>query len=401
MRVTENKQRALPNAYFHERCLMQKRKHAGLCLSVFMIMLLAGETAAKNYTLEPVLNASTRWDSNYFYAPDNESSVATWLIQPGGKFTYQGARTQLKFGATLDGTMYSGDKGDMDSFVGWTAGADMSSSLTDFRRLKFGLQDVLLYTRNPDLLGELRRSTNRGLYKINRLNPYVEYELDRFRTKLEYENVLVNYDDDSRQDNMLHNYTIKALYKMNRRFDFGPRLKIESMSYDGSTDDYAGVDLGAFLTRNGKFIDLQAGLGYHRREIDDAANSDLDDVSWQLGIQSQNTGFRRTVFNLSLLGDINDAVTDDGYYSTWQLKGSVERKLFKHLELGLNALYAQDDYELTSREDDIWRIGVTAGYAVTRWLKLELELAQQRRDSTVDVYDYDNSSCMIKLSYVY
>lgn len=381
--------------------MTSKYKHAALSLSASAVILLAAEASAKNYRLEPVLNASTRWDSNYFFTPDEESSVGTWLLQPGGKFTYQGARTQLKLGATLDGTMYSGDKGDMDSFVGWTAGADMSSSLTDFRRLKFGVQDVLLYTRNPDLLGELRRSTSRELYKLNMLSPYAEYDLDRIRTRLEYDNIVTKYDESGSEDSTLHKGVIKALYKMNRTFEFGPRLKVEAMSYDGNTDDYAGVDVGGFLTRNGKFIDLQAGLGYHRREIDDAANSDLDDVSWQLGIQSQNTGFKKTVFSLSLLGDINDAVTDDGYYSTWQLKGSVERKLFKHFELGLNALYAQDDYELTSREDDIWRIGVTAGYAVTSWLRVELELAQQQRDSTVDVYDYDNSSCMIKLSYVH
>jgi hypothetical protein len=382
--------------------MISRCKYTNLCLSISTIVLLTAKVAiAKNYILEPILDAGVRWDSNYFYTPDNESSVGTWLTQPGVRFGYQGKRTQFKLQATLDGTVYSGREGDIDSFVGYTAAADLHNSPAAFRRLTLGLQDILMYTRNPDLLGELRRSTNRGLYKINRLNPYVEYELDRFRTSLSYENIAVKYDEDGNGDNMLHNCIIKALYKMNRTFEVGPRIKLESMSYDGSTDDYQGLDMGAYLTRNGKFIDIQAGVGYHKREIDDAANSNLNDASWQLGIQSQNTGFRKTVFSLTLLGDINDAVTDDGYYSTWQLKGAVKRKLFKHLELGFNALYAQDDYKLTDREDDIWRIGATAGYTVTSWLKLDLELMRQQRDSTRDAYDYANNSCMIKLSYVH
>lgn len=380
---------------------MSKCRYANQCLSISTVVLLTAQMAiAKNYTLEPILDAGVRWDSNYFYTPENESSVGTWLTQPGVRFGYQGKRTQFKLHATLDGTVYSGSEGDIDSFVGYTVAADLHNSPAEFRRLTLGLKDILMYTRNPELFGEMRRSTNRDLYKINRLNPYIEYELDRFRTSLSYENIAVKYDGDGNEDNMLHNCIIKALYKMNRTFEFGPRLKIESMSYDGSTDDYQGIDMGAFLTRNGKFIDIQAGVGYHKREIDDAANSNLDDASWQLGIQSQNTGFRKTVFSLSLLGDINDAVTDSGYYSTLQLKGAVTRKLFKHLELGLNGLYAQDDYKMTDREDDIWRIGATAGYTVTSWLKLELELTRQQRDSTLDDYDYDNNSCMIKLSYL-
>lgn len=381
--------------------MLLKSKHVNLCLSISTVVLLAAKVAvAKNYILEPVLDVGIYWDSNYFYTPDEESSVSTWLIQPGVQFGYQGKRTLFKLNATLDGTMYSGSKGEVDSFVGYTAAADLHNNPVEFRRLTMGLKDILMYSRNPELFGEMRRSINRDLYKINRLNPYMEYELDRFRTSLNYENIVVKHDEDSNEDNMLHNYIIKALYKMNRTFEFGPRLKIESMSYDGSADDYQGLDMGAFLIRNGKFIDIQAGVGYHRREIDDAANSNLDDASWQLGIQSQNTGFRKTVFSLSLLGDINDAVTDDGYYSTLQLKGAVKRKLFKHLELGFNGLYAQDDYKMTDREDDIWRIGATASYAVTNWLKLELELTRQQRDSTLDVNDYDNNSCMMKLSYI-
>ena len=172
------------------------------------------------------------------------------------------------------------------------------------------------------------------------------------------------------------------------------------MSYDGSSNDYQGVDVGAHLTRNGKFVALQGSVGYHKRAIDDAANSDLDDSSWQIDIQSQKSGFSNTSFKISLLGDINDAVSADGYYSTLQLKGSVERNVFKNVELGLNALYAQDDYELSGREDDISRIGLTAAYTVTSQLKLELELAQQQRNSTIDTNDYDSTSCMLRLNYI-
>lgn len=378
---------------------LKKNRFTLLPLSAF-VLLAANIAAAKNYTLQPMIGVSTRWDSNYFYDPADESAVSTWLVQPGFKFDYQAARTRAEFGATLDGTMYSGEDDRLDSFVGWTAGLDLSSRPAQFRRLTLGLRDMLMHTRNPELFGDLRKSTRRELYTINTLNPYAEYDLDRFRTSLEYENTVVRYDEDFSEDSMLHRWSTKALYKMNRTFEFGPRIKMEAMSYEGDMDDYQGVDLGGVLTRNGKFVDLQGSIGYHKRELDDADDSGLDEMSWQLALQSQRTGFRKTKFSLSLLGDISDSLTADGYYSTMQIKGSVERKVFKHLELGLNVLYAWDDYELTGREDDIWKICATAGYAITSWLELKLEIARQERDSTIDVNDYDNTSCMVKLNYI-
>ncbi len=362
---------------------------------------MADAAPAKEYTLQPILAVSTRWDSNYFYRHADESSVVTWLVQPGFRFAYQAARTQAEFGATLDGTMYSGDDAELDSFVGWTAGVDVNSRPAEFRRLTLGLKDMLMYTRNPDFFGELRKSTSRELYKLNALTPYAEYDFDRFRTRLEYENTITRYDDkDAGEDSMLHKWSMKALYKMNRTFEFGPRLKAESISYDGNSDDYKGVDIGGVLTRNGKFVDLDGGIGYHKRMIDDAQDSDLDAISWQLDLQSQGTGFRKTKFSLSLLGDINDAATENGYYSTFQMKGTVERKLFKDVDIGVNMLCAWDDYKFTDRNDDTWKLGVTAGYAVTSWLKLVMEVSQQERDSSLDVNDYDNTSFTVKLNYI-
>jgi hypothetical protein len=177
-------------------------------------------------------------------------------------------------------------------------------------------------------------------------------------------------------------------------------MKLEATNYDESSYDYSGIDLGGVLTRKGKFVNLEGGIGYHTRELDDPDSSKLDEISWQLALASQATGFNKTRFGISLLGDINDAVTEEGYYSTLQLKGSVSRKVMKHLDLGLNFLYAWDDYEHTGREDDIWKIGATAAYTITSWLELKLELAQQQCDSTINSYDYDNTSFAIKLNYI-
>lgn len=383
-----------------KRKLVFCEKQVKLCLSISIIVLFTADAvAAKQYSLQPVLSTSTRWDSNYFYESTDETSVYTWLVQPGFQFGYQAARTQLKFGATLDGHVYSGGSDDLDDFIGCTVKTDLSRA-TISRQLTFGLRDELLYTRNPEFFGEMRKSTSRDLYKLNNFNPYLEYEFDRFKSSFEYENIITIYDEDNNEDSALHKGNIKALYKMNRTFEFGPSFKMESMNYDNSSTDYQGLELGAILTRNGKFFDLSGGIGYHRREMDDAENSDLDAVSWRLALQSQGTGFKKTNFSLSLLHDMNDALTADGYYSALQIKGAVDRKVLKHLKLGFNASYEWDDYELTNREDDVWKIGAAAGYTINSWLEFKMEVGYQQQNSIVNFGDYENTSCMFKLNYI-
>ncbi|MCI5150404.1 MAG: hypothetical protein D3916_13635 [Candidatus Electrothrix sp. MAN1_4] len=165
--------------------------------------------------------------------------------------------------------------------------------------------------------------------------------------------------------------------------------------------DYQGFETSAVLVRNGKFLKLRAGLGYHKREFDDSEDSELDDVSWNVALESQATGFKKTSFKLSLTKDMNDSTSyGPGYYSVLQVNGSMERKVGAHLTLGCSASYEQNEYELTDQENDIWRVGATAGYTLTDWLKLELGVGHQNQDSTEDNEDYQNTSGMLKLSYI-
>ncbi len=354
--------------------------------------------AAKNYSLHPTIDTSVRWDSNYYYDHEDEVDVYTYLIQPGLTFQYQGAQTQVEFGATLDGHVYSGSS-TLDDFIGYTLDADANRT-TKSRQVTFGLRDTLSYTRDPEHLGDLENITSRELYKTNVLNPYLKYELARFGIDLEYNNRVVSYDEADNEDNMLQKGSIQALYKPNRTFEFGPAFEFESMNYDQDSADYQSAKLSAVLTRNGKFVNLSGGIGYHQRELDDDENTELDTFSWRIGIASQSTGFKKTSFSFLLLRDLNDTSTPDGYYSSLQLNGAIERKLWRHFALGLNASYKWDDYELMERKDDIWKIGASADYDVMDWMKISLETGYQKQDSNEDENDNENFSWMLKISYI-
>lgn len=363
----------------------------------FLAVLVTDAMAAKNYSLRPIIDASVHWDSNYYYDHTDEVAVYTYLIQPGLQFNYQGAQTQFEFEGTLDGHAYSGSS-TPDDFIGCTIKGDVRRT-TLSRQLAAGLRDRLAYTRDPENLGKLETVASRELYKTNSLNPYLEYDLDRFKLDLEYSNTVVSYDEADKEDTALDKGSIQALYKPNRTIEFGPALEFEAMNYDQDSPDYQGVKLTGNLVRKGKFVILNGGLGYHKRELDDEEQTELDAFSWQIGVASQASGFKKTRFSLLLLGDLNDTTTPDGYYSTLQLNGVVERSIVKNITLGLHASYKWNDYELIERKDDIWKTGATVAYTVTDWLKISSEAGLQRQDSTEDENDNDNSYWMLKLSY--
>jgi hypothetical protein len=369
-----------------------------LRLSIFAL-IATNSIAAKNYSITPTVDASIGWNSNYYYDSIDEKDVYTYLIQPGVAFSYQKARTRLALKATLDGNAYSGNETPED-LIGYTVDVDVNR-LTRSNQLTFGLRDQLNYTRDPDLLGELENSTSRELYMINTLNPYLGYNLARFKAGLDYENIITRYDEEYNEETTLHKGSLGILYKMNRTFEFGPRFEVEAMDYDKDSVDYQGLDVSTVLVRNGKFLNLRGGIGYHKRTFDDPENSEQGDLSWNVALESQATGFKKTSFQLSLTKDMNDSTSyGPGYYSALQINGSLGRRIGAHLEIACTASYEQDEYELTDQENDIWRVGATAGYPLTDWLKLELGIGHQNQDSTEDDEDYQNTSGLLKLSYI-
>ncbi|MCI5116855.1 MAG: hypothetical protein D3913_02615 [Candidatus Electrothrix sp. LOE1_4_5] len=377
----------------------QMRKILSLSLFALLVTDATSTMAAKNYSITPILDASVGWNSNYYYSSADEIDVYTYLIQPGISFNYQTARTSTELKATLDGNAYSGSE-TLDDFIGYTVEFDVNRS-TKSNKLTLGLMDQLSYTRDPELLGELENATSRKLYMINTLSPYLQYNLDRFKAGLDYENIITRYDEDASEDTTLHKGSLELLYKMNRTFEFGPRLEVEAMDYDKDSADYQGTDVSAVLVRKGKFLSLRGGIGYHKRTFDDAEDSELDDVSWNLALESQATGFKKTSFKLALTKDMNDSTSyGPGYYSVLQVNGSLERKVGPRLTLGCSASYEKNEYELTDQENDIWQVSATVKYPLTDWLKLELGIGHQTQDSTEDNEDYQNTSGLLKLTFV-
>lgn len=384
------------------------KKYPASSLFLVSIALLAAKNAAgaKNYYIKPTLDASVSWNSNYYYAHADETAVQTYLLQPGLVFAYQSMQTRMELDATLDGHSYSGSD-TLNDFIGGSLNIDVNRS-TKSRQLAFGLKDKLTYTRDPELLGELENVTSRELYKINKFNPYISYEFNRFKTHFDYENIITLYDEDDQEDTALNKGTIQSLHKFNRSFEVGPRIEVESMKYDQDSAEYAGWEASAVLVRNGKFVDLTGKIGYHEREFDtpEGEGSDYNQLSWMLQIKSQPTGFKKTRLSLSLISDMNDTVSyveggKNTVLQVMQIQGSIERDVAQNVALGLSATYLWNDYEFTEQEEEVWKTGLALEYTPISWLALQLSAGYQERDSTLDEDDYKSASCMLRLSYLH
>jgi hypothetical protein len=107
----------------------------------------------------------------------------------------------------------------------------------------------------------------------------------------------------------------------------------------------------------------------------------------------------------------NDSGSGDSYYKATRVTLAAGHIFFEKIVTGIKGYYQRSDYErwtgLTPegttelRDDNTYNISGNVGYMLTRWLTLGITAGYEKRKSNLAGYNYDDTSCMLKLDFAY
>ena len=178
--------------------------------------------------------------------------------------------------------------------------------------------------------------------------------------------------------------------------------------YDRTSSDYDSQQGKLILRHKFNILEIEGGVGYHSRDFDQPALSDMDEPAYHLAVKG-DTG--KTTFSLKSEWNMNDAGAGDSYYMAHRISADVGHTFLEKLPVAIGGYWQNSDYEHTYgltpggvselRDEDTFNINGSVGYLVFDWLTVSVETGYEERDSNHAGRDYDNSWVMglVKMEY--
>lgn len=370
------------------------------CLSATTAMAAAGGQVVIN----PKVKAGVDYNSNFWKAANDEVGVLTYYMKPGVVLGYETAKTKVKMDATVDAFAYDDqdtppagvrDSSD-DNYVGFTGLLDGSSQVTD--RLKLGLRDNLILTRDPASADEFSDSVAREKYTINRITPSLYYSLgDKFGLGAKYRNTYTDYTEDlGGEDSTEHRGIFNLFYNLNRSSAVYLDYQVWNREYDVSTSEYTSNKVTINYAQTFNIFTLTAGGGYHNRSFEIDGLDDIDVFSWNISFkgkeQVSDERKPRYWLDTSLSQGLNDAGTGEQYFIATNFKAEAGYLFFGKLGTSAKFEFQNSEYQNhpENRDDDTVTVSAKLTYAVLDYLTLGINGGVKDRDSNVAGKTYDD-----------
>ncbi len=375
------------------------------------------EEIGGRFNIKPTLDASVRYDSNYFKDNNNEREVMTYGFRPGVRLGYQTAKASIDLGYSLDIYFYD-DINDVpagqpdaseDDYVGHTF--ELLSRYSPTNKITLGLDDSFYLTREPGDYDPLTgRVSDRRKYYVNCFNPSVRYLINEYlSTTLGYKNTWVDYDEDSLEDSTEHMGIFDLMYDITPTASIGLVYNYIDKNYDIDISDYTAHLASLVFKKEAKYLYFEVGLGYNYRDYDDDNRDSYDASTVHLAVKGQTSGLdegsAKTWGMLTFEHNFNISGVAENFaeVSKFTLKGGhvFIDKIITDMEIYIQ----NDDYKdvqgLTEdggydyREDDRYGITASVGYCFAEWLTARLRGGYENRDSNLADYSYDNKFIML------
>ena len=160
---------------------------------------------------------------------------------------------------------------------------------------------------------------------------------------------------------------------------------VDAAQLDGTTTRYLlGVDWERTYKTTGYFK-----LGFTNRTFDADIREDFTGFTWELG-----TIWRPRSYSTVRLSTINEITETNGTGDA--IDSTITRLSWVHhwkqrLNTDVSALYAQDDFSDTNREDNIYSFELRVNYDMRRWLNLSAGYRRTDRQSNDNTFDFDQN----------
>jgi len=351
------------------------------------------------FLVYPRVNASVGFDSNVYAEPNNENSDILLVVRPEIEARSQWSRHSLSASAFAEGGFYRDetDANYLDFGLGVAGVVDISS----VQALRVDVSAARLHedAGDPDAVGSSDVTKYLALsgtiayrYQFNRF--FVQPSVGVSRN--DYDDVPGFNNDD--RDHNLYQITLRGGVAVSPAIRvFGEGFWRRS-DYDHTPDD-AGVDreaktYGARLGTELEFTRLlvgDVGVGIARHNPDDSALDDTTGFNAAVGLTWTPTPL--TTVNINALADLQETtITFRGDTASTrfrkQLSVGVTHAVLRNISINGRALYIRDDFEGTSRSDDVFGFGAGVSYTVNRWLVVGASYDFQKRVSDDDTAEY-------------
>ena len=270
-----------------------------------------------------------------------------------------------------------------------------------------GLDDSYNKARDAADLDRLSGDpTDRDKFEINRLTPALFYDFGaKFTTGLRYRNTKIDYSKNANEDSTEHRGMFDLIYNFTRKTSLDLDYQHWKKDYDKTTSDYTSDQIQLIFRKQFHYVAVKAGGGYHKRDFDDPALKNIDTMAYVISVRAQNPpapdARPRSYLEFSGELNFNDQGISDSYYKAHRFSVDAGHIFLEKIKVDISGYYQNSDYEMSTREDDLYFISGSIGYILTDYLIFSVRPSYEDRDSNLNGYDYDNKSLMATIDFAY
>jgi hypothetical protein len=394
---------------------MKKRAKYGL--SLFCLLLCWQERAhaeGSRIVINPKILTGTEYSTNFWKAEDNAIAVSTYYVKPGLSLGYETAKSKVEAELSVDGYWYddhgtrqSGTRNSADdNYLGFTGAGTFSHQTTD--RLKLGIDDSILFTRNPASADPLSNSVSREKFTTNRLTPNLFYDFgNKFSAEVRYRNTLIAYAENlGGEDSSEHRALAYLTYYLNRSAAVYLNYQVWQRDYDATTFEYISNQVTLNYSHSFNFFTFAGGAGYHIRTFEGSGSEDIDMFTWDLSVKGEEKASGKKS-RYSMLASIGQSINDEGsgeqYYITTNARLEGKYLFLGKIGTGARIEYQNSEYQNDpkNREDDTLTTAAKLTYSPVDSLTFGLEAGVKDRDSSIDGNSYDDEFVIATIDFNY
>ena len=275
----------------------------------------------------------------------------------------------------------------------------------------------------------LSNPSNVRRFKNNLAGAALNWELsEKFTTRIDYARFLLTYDSPTdqwlnRTDNSLnvhlyYDYSAKTSFFAEYRY-VNAHYNDEHSGMNPASNDVQGRDNQQDFLYGGinwdatAKISLMAKAGYQDKSYDAETFNDQNTFVFEVLANYRLT--EKTALNLTLYKALEESNTFEANgKKTTMLKLNYNQKIYNRFIAVINFGYTHDDYEQNhsdvtdidifqqnlpaGRKDNHYSIQPALQYVFLDWLMAEVSYAYDKRDSSLELYDYDTNTIMFSLN---
>jgi hypothetical protein len=341
----------------------------------------------------PYVGAGLGHDDNLFYSSSNEKSSYLYVISPGLRFDARDASKVFSFSYQSQYGFYTSSRNDdyWDHNILTSFDTIMAPSL--YGRVDY----IFVHGHDPRGLTDRPTQDTPDKYEVSRPGVTLAYGAPGARGRIEayysyaYRKYINNRDVTAASDRDTPEYGAAFYWRVMPKTSvlFEARKTDQNYTLPGSLLSseeeryYAGVTWEATATTSGT-----VKVGTLRKKFD----SDLptfSGTSWEGLITWLPRTYSRFDFYSARYPTestgLGDFILTDATGVVWTHDWN------SYVFTGVNARYQRDRYQGFDRNDDTSTVGLKIGYRFRRWLTLGAEYTYMKRDSSLDIYDYNKN----------